>query len=170
MLPRFEPHRQKVEQCFTVCVCCVCAPPTCCAQRQVDSVHETSRVGGYTPNTFHDTSVHGALVRTKYFFNARYLWHKDEVTQPDAQSAKGACSLHVFCRLDWCFAAHADNPAEVGALHKTRNSGLELQYALLSLSCGHVLHCSPDHPTRRTCFTCGFFGNWTQAFVRTFRG
>ena len=60
-----------------------------CAQRRVDEVHDTARLGGYEPNTFHDTSVHGALVRTKYFFNARYLWHKDEVCAPDAHVAQG---------------------------------------------------------------------------------
>ena len=45
--------------------------------------------GTFRDNTFHDTTSFGRVVRTKYFFNARYLWTKEDNETPGAKRAEG---------------------------------------------------------------------------------
>lgn len=56
----------------------------------VTSVFLRYFAGGLLPNTFHNTFAFGKLVRTKYFFNARYLWTKEQLEDASAKRAEGS--------------------------------------------------------------------------------
>ena len=59
-------------------------------EKRCDVLDASARAGHLPPACTHSTfGKGGGLKRTKYFFGARYLWTKEQLSAPDAHIAKG---------------------------------------------------------------------------------
>merc|ERR1711964_622807 len=58
-------------------------------EEQCDQLQQDSDAGNLLPMSAHHTLFGGGNRRTKYFFNSRYLWTRDQILDPESDRAGG---------------------------------------------------------------------------------